>query len=122
MADVVENFQVGSNNVVAFALTGADGNNIANLQNATRVDIHIGNSLVISRTTNNQDGVDYSQGNGKITINPGLLTEDLSVLKAKRYEITVRVKDNDNAQGVIFGGKNASSKLYFDVSFPPSAA
>ena len=119
MADVIEKFRVGTNNLVSFTLN-QNGSPVPSLENVDEVRIYIGEAVTITRTSNNSNGVDYSQGSGKIVLNPANLTEDLSELKTKRYPVKVRVIDGTNLNGVVYGGLGASDRLYFDVSIPPT--
>lgn len=119
MADVVEKLTIGSNNLVGFVLTD-NGVPLATLPSVDEVTTYIGELVTITRTSNLEDGVDYSQGAGLIVFNPANLVEDLSALKNQRYRVKILVKDGLNTSGVLFGDKNAEDKLYFDVSRLPS--
>ena len=119
MADIIEKFVIGSNNLVGFYLT-EDGVPVPNLENVDSVTTYIGDLITITRSSNNLNGVDYSQGGGLIVFNPGQLSEVLTALKNQRYRVKIKVIDGVNTEGVIFGDKNADDKLYFDVSRAPS--
>ena len=118
MASVVQPFQIGTNNLVNFTLR-QNGVPVPYLPSVDKLEIFIGETVLISRITSNDDGVDFSQGTGKVVINPGELSEDLSALKTRRYTVLVKVTDSLNGEGVVFGGAGAADQLYFDVTHPP---
>ena len=116
MTKNVENFEVGTNNLVSFILT-RNGSAVPGLQNATSISIKIG-SVTITRASNNLNGVDFSQGGGKIVINPAKLTESMASLKNQQYRVMIRVIDPGNTNGTLYGGIDNTDSLYFSVSRP----
>lgn len=112
MATQAEPFLRGTNNLVELVLT-EDGSPVPNLQLATQIDVNIG-GLVLTRNGSGQ-GVDYSQGQGLVVLNPGEIPEDLTDLPIGWLPATITVFDPTNVQGVRFGGIDSDPRLYFSV-------
>ncbi len=115
MADVVKEFQIGTNNLVSYILKL--GGVPIDLTLADEVEILIGNEITITRTAS-INGIDFNSAVGVVEINPALLSEVLTALKTRRYRVETRVKDPSNAEGALYGGKNTVDSLFFDVSIP----
>lgn len=118
---ITEKFIKSRNNVITLTLT-ENGTAVAGAYTDLDIDlVHPEKGTValnISRTSDG-NGVALSATTGVLTINPGLLTEDLSaLLSGATYRVYVRVIDGSNAQGVIFGADDSDALLYFAVSDP----
>ena len=113
MTLTVEPFLKGRNNLIKLTLL-ENGQPVPNLQLATQIDIVIGPYLTITRFASG-NGVDFSQGNGLLVINPGGLIEDVSSIPDQQVDSAIIVYDTANTMGVQFGGADSDPKLAFSV-------
>lgn len=119
MSAVVENFIRNSDNKIKLTLT-EDGGAVSGAWD--QLDIHIGRSVLISRTANG-NGVTLDESTGLLTISPGdLLPGEIEALnalattRAHRVQIVVTTTLNDD--GAVFGG-DGSDRISFRISDKP---
>ena len=118
MANLTEYFIKGSDNGVVVTLT-EDSSAISTTATEINVVMYKAWSaqpaLTITRTTFPENGVAFNSG--VLTITPGDLTEDTSVLTDGHvYRVVITVESAGETNGVVYGGDDSSDKLWFLVS------
>lgn len=118
--NVTEHLVKESDNIITMTLTEDD---VAVTGSWTQIDVHMldlrdASVLTITRTSE-ADGIGFSSG--ILTITPGDLTEDLSVLNANNlYRSYIQVTSSSALNGDYFGGSDTNdTKLYLYVTDPP---
>jgi hypothetical protein len=119
MANCTEHFIKESDNVITLTLT-EDGSGITGAYTDLDIDLidPVDDSIAlnISRGTNGS-GVALSVTTGVLTIKPGFLTEDVTVLENnKLYKVLITVKSATNEHGAVFGGGDSDTKIRFLVT------
>ena len=122
MPTTVRPFLKGTNNLVTLQLTQG-GVPITDSQLATEVRITFGSFFTAIRNSpsKNEGGVDWSQGNGIVELNPALMeAQDAEITAVPNQQIpcAVRLVDGTSVQGTYFGGADSDPRLMLSMRQP----
>ena len=123
MPTTVRHFLKGTNNLVELVLTQG-GVPITDSQLATEVRIAFGPWLTITRNdpSKNQGGVDWSQGNGLVVLNPAQMEAQDPLITTQvpnqQMPMSVRLIDGTNTDGVYFAGADSDPRFMISMRQP----